>query len=182
MPSAWPVHSILAAAGAMYGTYEAFRYKVPGLHKVRYIGQVGVVLPPLSAPLHAPGFAGRSLPPGVCRGPTACDRPLVMRHDLAARRPRPGAAALPCKLTLPPLLLHPPADHPEQCSGVWAVPGGRLPAALRPESGLLTCQAAVHKQPAACVTRSFPLPPHMMWQRQRCGTRCIVGGMGSFRR
>lgn len=26
--------------GAMYGTYEAFRYKVPGLHKVRYIGQV----------------------------------------------------------------------------------------------------------------------------------------------
>ena len=25
----------------MYGTYEAFRYKVPGLHKVRYIGQVG---------------------------------------------------------------------------------------------------------------------------------------------
>ena len=24
----------------MYGTYEAFRYKVPGLYKVRYIGQV----------------------------------------------------------------------------------------------------------------------------------------------
>ena len=29
-----------ASAGAMYGTYEAFRYKVPGLYKVRYIGQV----------------------------------------------------------------------------------------------------------------------------------------------
>ncbi|KAI3434984.1 hypothetical protein D9Q98_003036 [Chlorella vulgaris] len=28
-----------ASIGAMYGTYEAFRYKVPGLHKVRYIGQ-----------------------------------------------------------------------------------------------------------------------------------------------
>ncbi|CAI5954759.1 unnamed protein product [Closterium sp. NIES-65] len=27
------------AIGAMYGTYEAFRYKVPGLLKVRYIGQ-----------------------------------------------------------------------------------------------------------------------------------------------
>ncbi len=27
----------------MYGTYEAFRYKVPGLHKVRYIGQVSGV-------------------------------------------------------------------------------------------------------------------------------------------
>lgn len=28
-----------ASIGAMYGTYEAFRYKVPGLYKVRYIGQ-----------------------------------------------------------------------------------------------------------------------------------------------
>ena len=28
------------SAGALYGTYEAFRYKVPGLYKVRYIGQV----------------------------------------------------------------------------------------------------------------------------------------------
>lgn len=27
------------AAGALYGTYEAFRYKVPGIYKVRYIGQ-----------------------------------------------------------------------------------------------------------------------------------------------
>lgn len=27
------------AAGALYGTYEAFRYKVPGMLKVRYIGQ-----------------------------------------------------------------------------------------------------------------------------------------------
>jgi hypothetical protein len=26
-------------AGAMYGTYEAFRYKVPGIYKIRYIGQ-----------------------------------------------------------------------------------------------------------------------------------------------
>lgn len=25
--------------GALYGTYEAFRYKVPGIYKVRYIGQ-----------------------------------------------------------------------------------------------------------------------------------------------
>lgn len=23
----------------MYGTYEAFRYKVPGLYKLRYVGQ-----------------------------------------------------------------------------------------------------------------------------------------------
>ena len=30
-----PLHS----PGALYGTYEAFRYKVPGIHKVRYIGQ-----------------------------------------------------------------------------------------------------------------------------------------------
>lgn len=28
-----------ASIGALYGTYEAFRYKVPGLYKVRYIGQ-----------------------------------------------------------------------------------------------------------------------------------------------
>ena len=28
--------------GAMYGTYEAFRYKVPGLYKIRYIGQTTV--------------------------------------------------------------------------------------------------------------------------------------------
>lgn len=28
-----------SSIGAMYGTYEAFRYKVPGLQKVRYIGQ-----------------------------------------------------------------------------------------------------------------------------------------------
>ncbi|KAK9792485.1 hypothetical protein WJX73_005902 [Symbiochloris irregularis] len=25
--------------GALYGTYEAFRYKVPGIYKIRYIGQ-----------------------------------------------------------------------------------------------------------------------------------------------
>lgn len=29
----------LFIAGALYGTYEAFRYKVPGFYKVRYIGQ-----------------------------------------------------------------------------------------------------------------------------------------------
>ncbi|KAL4546053.1 hypothetical protein Ndes2526B_g05160 [Nannochloris sp. 'desiccata'] len=28
-----------ASIGALYGTYEAFRYKVPGFYKVRYIGQ-----------------------------------------------------------------------------------------------------------------------------------------------
>ena len=28
--------------GALYGTYEAFRYKVPGLYKIRYIGQTTV--------------------------------------------------------------------------------------------------------------------------------------------
>ncbi|KAI3987631.1 hypothetical protein MKX01_007097 [Papaver californicum] len=27
------------AVGAVYGTYEAIRYKVPGLLKIRYIGQ-----------------------------------------------------------------------------------------------------------------------------------------------
>lgn len=27
------------AVGAVYGTYEAIRVKVPGLHKVRFIGQ-----------------------------------------------------------------------------------------------------------------------------------------------
>lgn len=25
--------------GALYGTYEAFRYKVPGVYKLRYVGQ-----------------------------------------------------------------------------------------------------------------------------------------------
>jgi len=25
--------------GALYGTYEAFRYKVPGIYKIRYVGQ-----------------------------------------------------------------------------------------------------------------------------------------------
>ncbi|CAL5226147.1 g8969 [Coccomyxa viridis] len=28
-----------ASIGALYGTYEAFRYKVPGIYKIRYIGQ-----------------------------------------------------------------------------------------------------------------------------------------------
>ncbi|BDA48975.1 g3392 [Coccomyxa elongata] len=28
-----------ASIGALYGTYEAFRFKVPGLYKIRYIGQ-----------------------------------------------------------------------------------------------------------------------------------------------
>lgn len=27
------------AIGAVYGTYEAFRYKIPGVLKVRYVGQ-----------------------------------------------------------------------------------------------------------------------------------------------
>ncbi|EFJ12271.1 hypothetical protein SELMODRAFT_124520 [Selaginella moellendorffii] len=27
------------ALGAVYGTYEAFRFKVPGMFKVRYVGQ-----------------------------------------------------------------------------------------------------------------------------------------------
>eukprot|EP00249_Psilotum_nudum_P003968 c17488_g1_i1 orf=272-496(+) len=27
------------AIGAVYGTYEAFRYKVPGMLKLRYVGQ-----------------------------------------------------------------------------------------------------------------------------------------------
>jgi len=31
-----------ASIGAMYGTYESFRYKVPGLYKIRYIGQTTV--------------------------------------------------------------------------------------------------------------------------------------------
>jgi len=31
-----------ASIGAMYGTYEAIRYKVPGLYKIRYIGQTTV--------------------------------------------------------------------------------------------------------------------------------------------
>jgi hypothetical protein len=35
-----PCISACPSTGAMYGTYEAFRYKVPGLYKVRYIGQV----------------------------------------------------------------------------------------------------------------------------------------------
>ena len=30
---------LVSPPGALYGTYEAFRYKVPGIHKVRYIGQ-----------------------------------------------------------------------------------------------------------------------------------------------
>jgi len=31
-----------AAIGALYGTYEAFRYQVPGLYKIRYVGQTTV--------------------------------------------------------------------------------------------------------------------------------------------
>lgn len=27
------------AIGAVYGTYEAFRYKIPGVMKIRYVGQ-----------------------------------------------------------------------------------------------------------------------------------------------
>lgn len=34
--------SLGAAVGALYGTYEAFRYQIPGLYKVRYIGQTTV--------------------------------------------------------------------------------------------------------------------------------------------
>jgi hypothetical protein len=34
--------SLGAAVGAMYGTYEAFRYQIPGLYKIRYIGQTTV--------------------------------------------------------------------------------------------------------------------------------------------
>jgi len=30
------------AVGACYGTFEAFRYKIPGLLKIRYIGQTTV--------------------------------------------------------------------------------------------------------------------------------------------
>ncbi|KAG9447393.1 hypothetical protein H6P81_013521 [Aristolochia fimbriata] len=30
------------AVGAVYGSYEAFRYKVPGLLKIRHIGQTTV--------------------------------------------------------------------------------------------------------------------------------------------
>ncbi|KAK2641060.1 hypothetical protein Ddye_022823 [Dipteronia dyeriana] len=36
------IHSsifLLSFLGAAYGTYEAIRYKVPGLLKIRYIGQ-----------------------------------------------------------------------------------------------------------------------------------------------
>eukprot|EP00210_Caulerpa_lentillifera_P006359 g6074.t1 len=28
-----------ASIGALYGTFEAFRYKVPGIYKIRHIGQ-----------------------------------------------------------------------------------------------------------------------------------------------
>lgn len=31
-----------ASVGAMYGTFEAFRYKIPGIYKIRYIGQTTV--------------------------------------------------------------------------------------------------------------------------------------------
>ncbi|XP_068645467.1 uncharacterized protein [Aristolochia californica] len=30
------------AVGAVYGSYEAFRYKVPGLLKIRHVGQTTV--------------------------------------------------------------------------------------------------------------------------------------------
>ncbi|KMZ64928.1 hypothetical protein ZOSMA_342G00020 [Zostera marina] len=30
------------AVGAVYGTYEAFRFKVPGLLKIRHIGQTTI--------------------------------------------------------------------------------------------------------------------------------------------
>ena len=32
-------HPPFPPSGALYGTYEAFRYKVPGLYKLRYVGQ-----------------------------------------------------------------------------------------------------------------------------------------------
>lgn len=47
MPSMQPCMRMLSVSraccwsctGALYGTYEAFRYRVPGLYKIRYIGQ-----------------------------------------------------------------------------------------------------------------------------------------------
>lgn len=33
------LHHLHHSPGALYGTYEAFRYKVPGLYKLRYVGQ-----------------------------------------------------------------------------------------------------------------------------------------------
>lgn len=56
-----------ARAGALYGTYEAFRYKVPGLYKVRYIGQV------------------RSAPRCHAMGLLSC---LCFQSDAAAAGPR----------------------------------------------------------------------------------------------
>jgi len=38
-----------AAIGALYGTYEAFRYQVPGLYKIRYVGQTTVSSAAVSA-------------------------------------------------------------------------------------------------------------------------------------
>eukprot|EP00873_Tetraselmis_striata_P000577 jgi/Tetstr1/420841/TSEL_011916.t1 len=34
--------SLGGAIGAVYGTFEAFRYKVPGMYKIRFIGQTTV--------------------------------------------------------------------------------------------------------------------------------------------
>lgn len=34
-----PNDTTTTTTGALYGTYEAFRYKVPGLYKLRYVGQ-----------------------------------------------------------------------------------------------------------------------------------------------
>ena len=52
--------SLGGAVGAMYGTYEAFRYKVPGIYKLRYIGQTTV---------QSAGVRRPSSPPSPPRAP-----------------------------------------------------------------------------------------------------------------
>lgn len=44
------INNLFLGAGALYGTYEAFRYKVPGLYKIRYIGQTTVSSAAVSCP------------------------------------------------------------------------------------------------------------------------------------
>lgn len=165
--------------GALYGTYEAFRYKVPGLYKVRYIGQVrrgGV------------GWGGDPVPHGSRSG---CLFPL-MPEGLARPGPSCIASLRPCRCApcrkrglayswwalpaarsgaLPPATwcarcsnARPgccspctPADDPQQRGRVWPLPRRRLAAALRPQPGVLNAPGAgVGCRPTA--QRRNPIP------------------------
>ena len=102
--------------------------QVPGLYKVRYIGQVG------RSACSAAWLEGwRAAFGAVAQAAADTTQPAAAASGAA------GATAVvaPCIASPSALLPLPPphpADHPQQRGSLWLVPGSRLPAALRPES------------------------------------------------